>query len=653
MKFSFFLISFALSMSASLNAQTFVQTSGSLIKHSAINTLKSTQKQPASNQRYVGNDIKDNCNTGLGITGKYTGTFKCGGLISKDLLENYIGCKIVGMRFYLCEPVGKSTAFVNTVASNGYINDSPLLSKDLESTQQGWNDVLFDNPYTIGESKTLRGFLAGYTFEQVSDGNPNTPIAVSGTGTTMGFMIYGNLDQGLTWYNMGTSEGALMTQLLIEREGGFLAYDISIDQLLPEVLYSKPGEKRSFGFYCHNTGTTDIDAGKATFGVSVDNTEVNEFINSNIIKAGDNPSYVNAVADIPETLGIGEHKISVYIKNIEGNKPEGNTKNDILANNFKVYTESFKRQKQLVEQYTSQYCVYCPRGYNVLNTLTEKRNDIAWIAYHCNMSEKDEYTIDESLDFISYACGGSLPSASFNRFYYNDDSFNFNKTIGLSTAYPSNQTEAGATIFSSFLDMSEDVFPSFSSIGISTNYEPTTRQLTVKVSGNIVDNFSSLLGDDAALYVYLTEDGLWGKQKDNDHMRPRYPHDHTLRKALTSYYGDALVATGNMYENTYVTTLDDKWNADNINVVAAIGRPIKTAVNNGVFSVSSSKNDLWIDNAEIVKLKDSTNRINGVADNLPPDNDAQIYTTEGVCVGTSLKALPKGLYIINGKKIVK
>lgn len=343
----------------------------------------------------------------------------------------------------------------------------------------------------------------------------------------------------------------------------------------------------------------------------------------------------------------------MYIKNIEGNKPEGNTKNDILANNFKVYTESFKRQKQLVEQYTSQYCVYCPRGYNVLNTLTEKRNDIAWIAYHCNMSEKDEYTIDESLDFISYACGGSLPSASFNRFYYNDDSFNFNKTIGLSTAYPSSQTEAGATIFSSFLDMSEDVFPSFSSIGISTNYEPTTRQLTVKVSGNIVDNFSSLLGDDAALYVYLTEDGLWGKQKDIDHMHPRYPHDHTLRKALTSYYGDALVATGNMYENTYVTTLDDKWNADNINVVAAIGRPIKTAVNNGVFSVSSSKNDLWIDNAEIVKLKDSTNSINGVADNLPPDNDAQIYTTEGVCVGTSLKALPKGLYIINGKKIVK
>ena len=653
MKLSLILISFSLAMSASLNAQTCVQTSGQFFRHSANKIQKYTQKQLADNQRYVGNDIKDNCSTGFGITGGYTGTFKCGGLTSKDLLENYIGCKIVGMRFYLCETVGKSTAFVNTVASNGYINDSPLLSKDLENTRQGWNDVLFDNPYTIGESKTLRGFLAGYTFEQISEGNPNTPIAVSGTGTTMGFMIYGNLDQGLTWYNMGTSEGALMAQLLIEREGGFLAYDISMDKLLPEVLYSKPGEKRSFGIYCHNSGTTDIDAGKATFGVSVDDTEVSEFTNSNIIKAGDNSSYVNAVTDIPETARTGEHKISVYIKSIEGNAPEGNTKNDMLTNNFKVYTESFKRQKQLVEQYTSQYCVYCPRGYNILNTLTGKRDDIAWIAYHCNMSEKDEYTVDESLDFISFACGGNLPTASFNRFYYNDNSFNLYNTIGLTTAYPSSQTEDAATIFSSFLDMSEDIYPSFSSIGISTNYDTTTRQLTVKVSGNIADNFSSLLGDDAALYVYLTEDGLWGKQKDNDRMRPRYPHDHTLRKALTSYYGDALSTTGNKYENTYVTTLDDKWNADNMNVVAAVGRPIKTTVNNGVFSVSSSKNDLWIDNAEIVKLKDSINRINGVADNSTSHNDAHIYTTEGICVGTSSDALPKGLYIINGKKFVK
>lgn len=636
------------------NAQTAVTSDGNFIRRQSVGLKTPAVAKIADNQRYVGNEIDDYCNIGFGIQ-KYTGSFKCGGMIAKDQLTDYIGCKIVGMRFYLCEPVGKSTAFVSTVVSNGYINDSPLLSKEVADTHQGWNEVMFDYSYTIGESSTLRGFMVGYTFEQIAEGNPDSPIAVSGTGTSMGFMIYGDLDNGLTWYNMGTSDGNLMVQLIVEREGGFIAYDVAMDQFLPGVLYAKAGETRSFGFYCRNVGTSEIAKQNVTFGVSVDGTEVGEFCNQDAVEAGEDvSSYVEGTVTMPGDLSLGSHDMSVYVKSVNGAAPEGNLANDRLSSSFKVYAESFPRQKQLVEQFTSQYCVYCPRGYDVLNGLAEKRGDLAWIAYHGDMgaNQIDEYTLADSYNFMAFSCGGNLPAASVNRYYYDYDGVNFYNTVGLTTAYPSNQKDLGISVFDELINMSADIYPSFTTVDIASSFDAASRQLTVKVSGKTAAQFAELFGDDAALSVYLTEDGLWGKQKNNDRMMPRYPHDHTLRMYLTSPYGDALGAADGKYEKTFVVTLDGKWVADNMNVIAVVSRPMKTVASGGSLYLASKGTDLWVDNAETVKLGSSTTGISAITPSATAA-PTRVYTLDGTYVGASADNLPKGIYIVNGRKIVK
>ena len=635
-------------------AQTAVPTDGNFIRRQPARRENQPAARIADNQRYLGNEIDDYCNTGFGIQG-YTGSFKCGGMVAKDLLANYVGCKIVGMRFYLCEPVGKSTAFVTTVAAqNGYINDSPVLSKEVAETRQGWNEVMFDYPYSIGESSTLRGFMAGYTFEQTAEGKPNTPIAVSGTGTSYGFMIYGDLDQGTSWYNMGTKNGNLMVQLIIEREGGFLAYDVAMDQFLPGVLYAKAGETRSFGFYCHNVGTGEIAKDGMTFGVSVDGSEVGEFSNSDAVEAGDDGSYVAGTVTMPGDLSLGSHEMSVYVKSVNGAEPEGNLNNDRLTSPFKVYAESFPRQKQLVEQFTSQYCAYCPRGYDVLNGLAEKRGDLAWIAYHGDMgdSQKDEYTIADSYNFMAFSCGGNLPAAAVNRYYYDYAGVNFYNTVGLTTAYPSNQKNLGISVFDELINMSADIYPSFTTVDIASSFDAASRQLAVTVSGKTAVQFAEMFGDDAVLSVYLTEDGLWGKQKNNDRMMPRYPHDHTLRMFLTSPYGDALGAADGKYEKKFTVSLDGKWNADNMHVIAVVSRPVKTTSHGGSLYLASKGSDLWVDNAEMVKLGASTTGISPVSATSTAA-PARVYTLDGTCLGTSVDRLPKGIYIVNGKKIVK
>ena len=656
MKLSNILLATAVAISSGAFAQTAVRQGSGFTCRSEAQPVSAAKTQLADNQRYVGNEIDSYCNQGMGIQG-YTGVFKCGGMIAKELLENYVGCKIVGMRFYLCEAVGKSTAFVSTVASyNNYINDSPILSKEVEQTHQGWNDVMFDNAYTIDEGTTLRGFMVGYSFEQTAEGKPDSPIAVSGKGTTMGFMIYGNLDNGLTWYNMGTADGCLMTQIIVEREGGFLAYDLSLDKFLPAVLYSKSGETRSFGLCLHNVGTASVAGQMATFGIAVDGSEVAEFKNDGTIASGDRQTYLEASVEMPDNLTAGQHEMAVYVKSVDGHEPEGNLKNDRITSSFKVYGESFPRQKQLVEQFTSQYCVYCPRGYDVLNGLAEKRGDIAWVAYHSNMGggQIDEYTLDGTYDFMAFSCGGNLPAASVNRYYYDSDGINYYNTVGLTTAYPSNETANGVAVFDELINMSNDIYPSFTSVGIDSSYDPATRTLDVKVSGKTAADIGDLLGKDAALSVYLTEDGLWGKQKDGDRMRPRYPHDHTLRMILTSPYGDALDAGGGAYEKSFTAVLSDKWDANNMNIVAVVSRPMKTKTKNGTLYLSSKGYDLWVDNAETVKLGESTaTGLQGIYDSTGVlSHSSSIYTLDGRFVGTDTGKLPKGVYVCNGRKFV-
>lgn len=652
----------AVAASAGASAQTAINSNGSFISRQPLHQQAAAKAQLADNQRYVGNDIADYCNTGLGITG-YTGTMKCGGMIDKALLANYIGCKIVGMRFYLCEPVGASTAFVTTVASyNSYINDSPVLQAEVADTHQGWNDVMFDRSYTIDEATTLRGYMAGYTFEQ-GETKPNTPIAVSGTGVTMGFMIYGNLSEGPGWYNMGKAEGNLMTQLIIQRDGGFLAYDISMDQFLPAVVYAKAGGTNSLGVICHNVGTADIAEHDATFGVSVDGVEVAQFDNADAIAAGDTPALVEAAVNMPGNLATGSHDLAVYVKSVGGNAPEGNLNNDRITCAFKAYTESFPRQKQLVEQFTSQYCIYCPRGYDVLNGLAAKRDDLAWIAYHGDMgeAERDEYTLADSYNFMAVACGGNLPAAAVNRYYYDYSGINFYNTIGITTAYPSSETAAGTEVFNELIDMSEYIYPSFTTIDLATAYDADTRHLDIKVSGKTAAQFDEMFGSDAAISVYLTEDGLWGKQKNGDRMMARYPHDHTLRMFVKSQLddgrdaasGEALDAADGTYSKSYTVTLDPKWDADNMNVIAVVSRPMNIAVRDGRPYITSKGTDLWVDNAEIVKVGSSATAIRGISENADIKQSARIYTLDGTYVGISAASLPKGMYIQNGRKFVK
>lgn len=120
----------------------------------------------AENQRWLGYYNSDNwAGEGLGMgVPSYPGDNQVAIYLTKDILKSYVGMKIVGMRFAICEEIGSTTAFFKKVE-----NDAPgadLRTKELSTTALGWNEVMFSEPVEITGDEE---FAAGYTYTQIGD----------------------------------------------------------------------------------------------------------------------------------------------------------------------------------------------------------------------------------------------------------------------------------------------------------------------------------------------------------------------------------------------------------------------------------------------------------------------------------------------------
>lgn len=170
--------------------------------------------------------------------------------------------------------------------------------------------------------------------------------------------------------------------------------------------------------------------------------------------------------------------------------------------------------------------------------------------------------------------------------------------------------------------------------------------------GKLINQYQQLIGDDARLTVYLTEDKVIGKQNTGGSIaKPRFTHNYVLRKIVTGTLGDALQTNGNSYENDYEVELDDAWKTKDMNIIAFISRPMKEQEKDGKTALASAMNDLWVDNTNMVAVGESD--LTGISNNVINWNDVKEvsrYTIDG----QKLNAPMKGVNLVklsNGKTI--
>ena len=630
------------------------------------------------NQRYINYSYDESYVWPATFPADTQGAISLGTLFYSDAFTKFEGCKIVGARFYVNIPIGASKVGICHVKienNTPYVGDI-LASKEVPSTVAHWNYVWFDEPYKI-DTKNFDGLLPYYDFTPSNmSADAGYPIASSGTyAGTCGALAYGDVDgkhdqSSWAWQPiyLGTDGSNLMIQLIIEKEdGNFIIHDLVMDKIAMSP-FVKNDTKTGLAFTCHNDGRDNITNVK--FGIEVDGVKLGTFTynKDNLgenFKEITNADYSNIPVGLPidKDWAIGEHEVTVYPVLVEGKEPAGDLTNDKLTTKFKVYKDNFDRTKNLVEFYACQMSKYTYFADQVLTKTAKARedDDLAIVSIHGKSQQtnkdgsvetlEDVFTVPEA-NKLAYYSTPSDGSGAFNRYFYDNDVINYEKALTVNmAAQDASDQENVVGMLNTIINESTTYYPSFSTVGIDSKLDDTTGKLTIKVMGKLINGYQELIGDDARLTVYLTEDGVIGKQNTGGSIaKPRFTHNYVLRKIVTGTLGDALQTNGNSYENDYEIELDDAWKSKNMHIIAFVSRPMKETEKDGKTALASAMNDLWVDNTNMVAVGESD--LTGISNVINWNEVKEVgrYTIDG----QKLNAPMKGINLVklsNGKTI--
>ena len=628
-------------MTAKPLASVSAVKSKSVVSRAASNGL-------ADNQHYMGpyytDEYQSDANYGVGLG---AGIFKAGVIVDYPQAVKFNGGKIVAIRYAVCDAVTSPRVYVNTISNkdgNANIGDE-VVSQAGGTPQVGWNTVTLDNPYTIHvDGSDIAAYMIGFEFTEAADIYPVSTVSLN---TNPSLYIYGKPESGTKeqWYNLGTTYGALSVQCIVEKDGGFHTVDAMLSDLRAP-RYIQSGGKTTLGFNC---ASFSDDIASAQFGVKLNGTEVAELnYDSTITTDG---ADLTVTIDTPDTLTIGKvGTLSLYVKKLNGEAPtDVNTmQDDVVSTSFVPYTTSFNRQKQLVEFFTSQAGAYCTYGDNVLAELSKLRDDLVKVGVHASLkSGTDEWALDESSALINFSAS-SVPSASFNRYYCNS-LYNSDERIAIATDYNDSFAASAAKLISdNVIDGSNYDYPAFATVDLATTYDESTRKLNIKVYGQNVSDFKKVMGDDAVLTVYLTQDSQKGDQTVGSSTQYNYTNNDVLRMFVSGELGDAISWDGTSYEKNYEVTIPESISITKkkvMHVVAFISRPIKYSDNTFTTSIT----DAWVTNANTCQIGESTT--SGIKQGLVDvENVHEVarYSLDGI----QLSAPVKGVNIVkysNGK----
>jgi len=515
----------------------------------------------------------------IGLTG-FEGVIPIATILSPSELEPFQGGKIVAFRVGLSASTPVTRVFVAPVKGND-LSTLTYTEWSCNVSQTGWNTIELATPYEIDlDSET--SLLIGFDFTQAKKSYPISAVAVGDYYPTYAYLTY----QGTTnWIDINMNKRGnlnLSVQCIVENEN-FEKEHIVLDYLNSLDYTTKIEGTLPFTFKAKNQGTSTIEANQYTFTYSIDGNMMGTITGPQL--GNEWVDYEGAV-DLSD-IAAGEHTLTISTATINGQAVE---EISTVSWPFALYSRLYPRQKHLVEQLTSTSCTYCPRGTSTLEALCNLRNDIAWVSIHGVQSKSypDPYNTTQCDSLNSYLGLTGWPTAAFDRMLLDADNQSILTTISYSQ---SEQAEAAQSI-SDYLDSVTEDNPSYASIDIATNVDTTTRVATITISGDIVESYESALGKDARLSVYLTEDSLVYSQLNAGTWISDYVHHTVFRQALAGVAGMPLNVTGTTYKNVYTTTLPESWNANNMNVVAFISRPV----------VGSDFSDKYVNNAETTPL---------------------------------------------------
>ncbi len=519
------------------------------------------------NQRIMGHYTTDDIELTNGWGKSFlTGVNPIATDITYEELAVFQGSKIVAFRVGLAESAPVTRVFVMPLGTNGKPTGE-ITEWECSVSDKGWNLIELESPYEINLPDGC-GLRIGFDYEQLT--KDSKPISAVKVGTTYPSYIL----RGSNWINYGVNTmGNLSLQCITENDN-YPQYIMRASDFTCRKNI-KVGDDLGFSFKIRNLGAGEIAPGDLTFNVAIDGTVIKDFSNPDAV-GFDMTSIIESVTTMG--LATADHTVSVTLTALKG-QPVDNP--ITMTGTFHTFENGYSRQMRLVEQFTSTGCTYCPQGTANIQGLCDMRNDIAWVSIHENMGNTDPFRTLQTDSITNLQGIDGFPEGSFDR------------TVGIEA---DNHVYAVLTVLSptqmsTFLDYVAEL-PSWATVNVNSTFDAATRQAVITIDGDLVPDFDEIMGSDSKLTVYITEDGLVAPQVSGGND---YVHNNVLRQALVSVKGVNIKRTGNTYKNEFTVNIPTAWNADNLNIVAFISRPLR----------NNALTDIYVTNANKRKLGES------------------------------------------------
>lgn len=559
----------------------------------------------------------------------------CAILITKDMIAPYAGGTIKGMRvgWGTTQMTGEYEGFVrNDFNGEDLSTGKATVKYSYSDSNPGWNTMTMTD-YVIPDD--VEQLVVGFTTNVKSGVYAIPTIYPHYTKNSCYLWVDGDNDEeGNPLWVDRNEYGILPILLIVEDTQGTFGLVPVLTTFTPNGLVMA-GEPSDCLMRLKNAGSQTIRSIEVTSrqGEQTYSEKVN--LSSPIAAGKTSGTFL-----VPLTcFESGDLELSITkVNDKELKKPITKTVNMLAVP--KEVAEKYSR-RPLMEYFESENNYRSARYYDEYITplLEPVRNDITFVCQHLDdqfMTGDDDATMLALQLCDNDSSRVSIPAMTVDRAMNTG-----NILVQMSsTTNPMFDVLVDPTYFNLMLDAAKAV-PTFASVEATGNAEATG--IAVEVNGDVAEGVLPE-GEKPRLTVYLMERDVfsdsqmfWTEKEKEEHIG-EYTHVNVIREILAD--GVELPATGSYSWDTTVDDPDPMWNTENLYVVAFVHRDgQKGGKYMHVFNSTEGS----------LSISDGINTLENAS------AASAVYDLSGRKLETrnqQLETLPKGIYIVNGKKLV-
>ncbi len=565
-----------------------------------------------------------------GIYLDHTATVGCAIRLTKDMLAPYVGGTITGMRvgWGTSQRTGTYQGFVrSTFNGEDLTTGKATVSYSYSSSTPGWNNMTLRS-YDIPED--VEQLIVGFTTKINKNEYAIPTLYPHGTPNSCYLWVEGDNDSegNPRWVDM-RNLGILPIQLVVRDSKGSFNF-IPVVTLLTYNGVASTGEANDCLLRIKNLGSQAIKNIEVTSRQG--DQSWSKTITANIGVGSTSSSFLAPLY----CFHTGEVELSITKVNSKDVENPETYKLDLIGIPPSVDEQFIRRP--LVEYYESENNYRSARYFDeiVKPSIEDKLDDITFVCQHLD----DQFmTGDDDATMLSLAlCDNdsmqiSIPSMTIDRAMATDNiSFQIVSTTNpmFSVLYEPYASQA----FNA--SMTHPTFVELEAEG------KLFENLQVNVQGRMAEGILPE-GEKPRLTVYLMERNvdsdsqMFWTEKEKEQHTGHYTHANVIRQVLTDIMGDEIEADGENFSwTTEGIELDSEWKLSDLYLVAFVHRDGK--LGGKYMYVFNSCEGGITDATGIEGIKNEELRMKNEAFDL---------------AGRRVTKPNKGLYIMNGKKMVR